>query len=57
MTTYQIKEIESKATKKDLIETLMFLEDKLDEVRDFIEDKKIITPSGIKHIKEILKYY
>ena len=43
-----------KLTKKDLIDTLIYLKDNIDLIKDFIDNKKIITPSGIKQIKEIL---
>ena len=44
-----------KLTKKELIETLIYLRDKLESVNVFIDNKKIITPSGVRQIKEILK--
>lgn len=43
-----------KLTKKDLIDTLIYLKDNIDLIKEFIDNKKIITPSGIKQIKKIL---
>lgn len=44
-----------KVKKEDLMETIIYYDDKIKLIKEFIEHKMIITPSGIKQIKQILE--
>lgn len=47
----------NKVKKEDLMETIIYYDDKIKLIKEFIEHKRIITPSGIKQIKQILEIY